>query len=231
MSYDDRYISFFSDDNIYVLDLSSGEYTQLTSDNSDMYPQFGIDNKIYFAHFLGEDYDSALMRMDVDGNNLEEVCQLPHAIQQIFPGQSDTDIIYFICYNRKFMRLQISSGECIELHEFSSTYDIVTRTEDDRYFNFSRRSKTQYLYDTQTDICESYYYPVGNSSCAAKIFPDRKEALIYNYHYGAILMIWDIENNIQIGEDIIVGDTDLGGHSEFAISPNGQKAAIIQRTE
>jgi len=62
-----------------------------------------------------------------------------------------------------------------------------------------------------------------------KVLPNQKTALIKNWEGPAILALWDIDNNTQFGDEIVINDFAETGDGVMAISPDGSKVAIVHR--
>ena len=228
LSYDDQYVVFTSDHQLYLLELNDKNITQLTYDEYDMYPQFGVDGQIYFSRYNSEDNSSKLMIIDLDGGNMQEICEASGQITQIFPGLSDLNTVFFMCDQRKFQKINIINQETDLLYEFSNTFSLVTRTNNDGYFNFSGHDVVQYCFNTSSLEMTEYLYPqMEENKYISIIMPDRNEALVYKHLDYAILMLWDPDSNTQTGEDFIVSETSEWGSKTLAISPNGSMVAIL----
>lgn len=232
ISYDDNYIAFTSENNLYCLNLIENEYIQLTSHGKDRYPAFGIDNRIYFARHNSEDENSSLMYIDLNGNNEIELCDVNNDITRILPGSNNNDIVYFVTDQIKFNQFNLSENEIYDLHEFEYLTMIISRTNDGRYFCFSNslyNNERHYLFDTQTNTIQSYYYESPIERYISKVLPNCKKALIYNHSNSAVVRLWDIDTNSQAGEKMIIDNTSDTGLDVLAISYDASKFAIIHR--
>jgi hypothetical protein len=229
VSYDDSLVAFVSDDEIYCLDLSSGDYTQITEDHHDDIPQFGIDDRIYFRRNDIENDNYKLMRMEADGSNIEEVCTTEEIITHIFPGQVDSNLVYFVCEMKIFYKIFLDNQELVILHVFTMVESAIARSIDDRYFSFANYNQAHSLYDNSSDTIQTYLSPSQTTDTVSKVLPNQKKAITKRSDGIARLKLWDIDSDSQIGEDIIIEYTGDFGKSSYCFTPDGQKVIIIHK--
>jgi hypothetical protein len=229
ISYDDRYIAFTSGYQVYCFDMITNEFTQITTGFSDEFPTFGIDNRIYFSRLNSENNSYKLMSIEIDGSELQELCEHDEYITKIFPGHADPNIVYFLSKWRNFQKTLLDSGEKITLYEFTSDYYLISKSNDDQYFNFSSDSNTQYIFDTQTNAMQTYLYPELTEKRISVILPDEKIAFISKKDYEVYGMLWDIDSNYRIGEEFLVRNTTETGSQFMAISSDGTVIALFHK--
>ena len=59
------------------------------------------------------------------------------------------------------------------------------------------------------------------------ILPNQSKAIVKNQWGGAVLRLWNIECNSQIGETIIIEHTREFGYRIFCFTPDGEKVIFI----
>jgi len=211
VSYDDNYIAFTSENSLYCLDLETKEYEQITSGYHDEFPKFGIDNRIYFSRKDSENDNYKLMSIEKDGNDHQQICQSEEMITHIFPGQADSSVVYFVSNRLYFNKVLIGTGISTMLYELPHTLGIISRNNDDQYFSFSSYQQHHFLFNTITNTMQTYLYPPITDNSYSKILPNQKVAVTKTLWGSAKLRLWDIDNDTQIGDEIIIEDTREGG--------------------
>ncbi|MCF7920669.1 MAG: DUF5050 domain-containing protein, partial [Candidatus Cloacimonetes bacterium] len=229
ISYDDRYIAFTSNHQIYLFDIDSESHTRISSGCIDEYPEFGIDNRIYFSRYDSENDRYKLMRMEIDGTDKQNLCECSLFISHIFPGQADSNIVYFIGNKKRFCRFCIEESELTVLFTHPVEMKPISKSNNDRYFSFGGDQKSYYLYDTELNSIEAYLTPPEWGKLILRMLPTEKVAVTIPIAGQAILRLLDIENGMQIGDEIIIENTANSAESAFAISPNGEKIAFIHQ--
>lgn len=228
ISIDDRYIAFTNDHNLFLLDLIEKDSEMLTTGCFDIYPKIGIDNRIYFCRYLIESDESKLMSIDLNGENMEELFVVQGQITQIFPGQSNYSKIYLICDMTRFVSLDPISNTINEIHNFEYVNSLISRTDDNRYFNFSGYDVRQYCFDTELNVMTEYLYPAIESGDFLSImFPGSDQGLVYEYNGTVNLKLWNISENEEIEKACHLDETTDWGGKTIAISPDGKKVSIL----
>ena len=227
VSYDDNYIAFTSDNSLYCFDLENNEYEQITSGSHDEFPKFGIDNRIYFSRKDNENDNYMLMSIEKDGSDLQQICLSEEMITHIFPGQADSSVVYFVSDRLHFNKVLIGTGISTLLHEQPDEISIIGRSNDDQYFSFSRGYQQNYLYDTVSEFTQIYLSSPLSNNTVSKILPNQKIALTKTRYGSAVLKQWSIDEDTQIGEDIIIENTRESGERIFCFTPNGEKVIFI----
>jgi hypothetical protein len=227
VSYDDNNIAFTSDNSLYCLDLVTNEYEQITSGYHDEFPKFGIDNRIYFSRRDSKNDNYKLMSIEEDGNDLQEICLSNEMITHIFPGQVDSSVVYFVSNRLYFNKVLIGTVTPTLLCELSHTMGFIGRSNDDQYFSFSPFQQHHFLFNTITNTMQNYLFPPITDRSNSKILPNQKVAVTKTLWGAAKLRLWDIDNDTQIGDEIIIDDTREGGVNIFCFTPNGEKVIFI----
>ena len=227
VSYDDNYIAFTSEKSLYCLDLETKEYEQITSGSHDEFPKFGIDDRIYFSRKDSENDNYKLMSIEKDGNDLQQICLREEMITHIFPGQADSSVVYFVSDRLHFNKVHIGTGISTMLYELPHELGNIGRSNDDQYFSFSPYQQHHFLFNTITNTMQTYLFPPITDNSYSKILPNQKVAVTKTLWGSAKLRLWDIDNNSQIGDDIIIENTREGGVNIFCFTPNGEKVIFI----
>lgn len=227
LSYDDNYITFKNVYDVYCFEISANEYWQVTEADTAYVPRFGSDNKIYYSRRYRNDNKCILKSVNIDGSDMEEICEVSGWINEIFPGQTDSGVVFIQTNEPQLCRVEVSTGEVTVLFE-TQDKEYISRTSDDRYFCYGDMAWTHKLYDTEDEITQTYIYPMVGKNCVSRIFHHKKEALVFIGSDESRIKFWDIDNNIQIGESLYIPDlVDWIYKSEIAISYDGNTAAIL----
>jgi hypothetical protein len=227
LSKDDQFFTFSSDYEIYIADMNTMEYENVTSGYRDEYPRFGLDNTLYFSRYDEENDIYKLMSLDTESNELAEICTCEGWITDIFPGNIDENIVYYVVDEFSFRKVDVRDNDVSLLHDFPAERTIVSRTNDDRYFNFSYDDSEQYLYDTELDVVQTYMNETQIWGRFSKVLPDRKIAITIRFSLEAEIKLWDIDSNLQYGEGYVLDRSGETGRKVLALSPDGLKAMTV----